>query len=130
MDDYAVILFDGDCNFCNYWVKFIIKRDKKDVFRFASLQSEKGKELLLKCSLSFDLSTVVFIENNDVKTKSSAALYILKKLGGFSSLGIVLIVVPKFIRDGVYNIFAKNRKNLIKNESCIFPDEQIKKKFI
>ncbi len=125
-----IILFDGGCNFCTFWVKFVIKRDKKDVFRFAPLQSEKGKELLKQYSLQADLSTVVLIKNNVVKTKSSAALFILKDLGGFYSLGIVLIVVPKFIRDRIYDVIAKNRKKLLKNESCIIPTEQKKKKFI
>lgn len=125
-----IILFDGECNFCSFWVKYVIKRDKKDVFRFTSLQSEKGKELLKQYNLQVDLSTVVLIKNNVVKTKSSAALHILKDLGGFYSLGIVLIVVPKFIRDGVYDVIAKNRKKLLKNESCIFPDATVRAKFI
>jgi predicted DCC family thiol-disulfide oxidoreductase YuxK len=128
--DKHIILFDGECNFCSFWVKYVIKRDKKDAFRFTSLQSEKGKELLQQYNLQADLSTVVLIKNQTAKTKSSAALHILKDLGGFYSLGIVLIVIPKFMRDGVYDVIAKNRKKLLKNESCIFPAEQIKKKFI
>lgn len=125
-----IILFDGECNFCSFWVKYIIERDKKDLFRFTSLQSEKGKVLLKQQKIEPDLSTVVLICNNIAKTKSSAALLILKKLGGFYSLGMIFIVVPKFIRDRVYNLIANNRKKLLKNESCIFPSEQIKKKFI
>ncbi|MCB9360112.1 MAG: DUF393 domain-containing protein [Flavobacteriales bacterium] len=128
--DKHIILFDGECNFCSFWVKYVIKRDKKDAFRFTSLQSEKGKELLQQYNLQADLSTVVLIKNQTAKTKSSAALHILKDLGGFYSLGIVLIVIPKFIRDWVYDVIAKNRKKLLKNESCIFPSDQIKKKFI
>jgi predicted DCC family thiol-disulfide oxidoreductase YuxK len=125
-----IILFDGECNFCSFWVKYIIERDKKDLFRFTSLQSEKGKKLLKQFNLQIDLSTVVLINNNNVKTKSSAALHILKNLGRIYSLGMIFIIVPKFIRDGVYDVIANNRKKLLKNESCIFPSEQIKKKFI
>lgn len=125
-----IILFDGECNFCSFWVKYVIKRDKKDVFRFTSLQAEKGKELLKQFNLQVDLSTVVLIKNNVAKTKSSAALHILKDLGGLYSLGIVLIVIPKFMRDGIYDVIAKNRKKLLKNESCIFPDATIRAKFI
>ena len=125
-----IILFDGACNFCSFWVKYVIKRDKKDVFRFASLQSEKGIELLKEYNLELDLSTVVLIKNNSAKTKSSAALHILKNLGGFYSLGIVLVVVPKFIRDFCYDVIAKNRKKILKNESCLFPDATVKSKFL
>jgi predicted DCC family thiol-disulfide oxidoreductase YuxK len=128
--DKHIILFDGECNFCSFWVKYVIKRDKKDAFRFASLQSEKGKELLQQYNLQADLSTVVLIKNQTAKTKSSAALHILKDLGGLYSLGIVLIVIPKFMRDGIYDVIAKNRKRLMKNESCIFPDATVKAKFI
>ena len=127
---HAIILFDGECNFCSFWVKYVIKRDNKDVFRFASLQSEKGKELLKQYNVEVDLSTVVLIKNNTAKTKSSAALHIFKRLGGLYSLGIVFIIVPKFIRDGVYNLIAKNRKKLLKNESCLFPDATVRVKFI
>jgi predicted DCC family thiol-disulfide oxidoreductase YuxK len=87
-------------------------------------------ELLKQYNLQADLSTVVLIKNNTVKTKSSAALHILKNLGGFYSLGVVLIVVPKFIRDGVYDVIANNREKLLKNESCIFPDVTVKAKFL
>lgn len=130
LENKHIILFDGECNFCSFWVKYVIKRDKKDLFRFASLQSEKGKELLQKYNLQADLSTVVLIKNNEAKTKSSAALHIFKDLDGLFSLGIVFIIIPKFIRDGIYNMIAKNRKKFLKNESCIFPDATVRAKFL
>lgn len=125
-----IILFDGECNFCSFWVKYVIKRDKKDLFRFASLQSKTGKKLLKQYNLELDLSTVVLIKNNAAKTKSTAALYIFKDLGGAFSLGIVFIIVPKFIRDFCYDIIAKNRRKILKNESCLFPDATVKAKFL
>lgn len=128
--NHQIVLFDGDCNFCNFWVKFIIERDKKDQFRFASLQSEKGTELLNRYGLKTDLSTVVLIKNSKAYTKSSAALLIAVSLGGIISGGIVFWIVPKFIRDAVYDLIAGNRKKLLKNESCIFPDSAIRTKFL
>ena len=125
-----IILFDGDCNFCSFWVNYVIERDKKDLFRFASLQSEKGKELLRQYDLKEDLETVVLIQNNSVKTKSSAALYIFKGLGSFYQLGIVFIIVPSLIRDALYSLVAKYRKNLMKNQSCIIPSDVVKSKFL
>ncbi len=125
-----IILFDGDCNFCNYWVKYVIERDKKDLFRFTSLQSEKGKELLKKYNLKDDLETVVLIKGNVAKTKSSAALHIFKGLGSIYQLVIIFIIVPKFIRDAVYGLVAKHRKKLMKNQSCIIPTAAVKNKFL
>jgi predicted DCC family thiol-disulfide oxidoreductase YuxK len=125
-----IVLFDGECNFCSFWVKYIIKRDKKDVFQFASLQSDKGAELLRKHNLNLDLSTVVLISDNEAKTKSNAALTIFYRLGGFYSLGVVFLIIPKIIRDFFYDWIAKNRKRILKNESCIFPDAAIKAKFL
>jgi len=125
-----IILFDGDCNFCNYWVKYVIERDKKDLFRFTSLQSEKGKELLKQYNLKDDLETVVLISNNVAKTKSTAALHIFKVLGSIYQLAMVFIIVPKFIRDWLYSIVAKHRKKLMKNQSCIIPTQAVKNKFL
>lgn len=125
-----IILFDGDCNFCNFWVNFVIENDKNDSFRFASLQSKKGKELIEQTQLKSDLDSVVLISNNIARTKSSAALHIAKHLKGWFQIAFVLIVVPKFIRDIFYDLIAKNRKKFLKNESCIIPSDQIKKKFI
>jgi len=125
-----IVLFDGDCNFCNYWVKFVAVRDRMDLFRFASLQSETGKGLLKKYHLKKDLATVVLIKSNTAKTKSSAALYIFKGLGGIYQFGIVFIAVPYFIRDAVYSLVAKYRKKLMRNHSCIIPSEAIKHKFL
>ena len=125
-----IVLFDGDCNFCNYWVKYVIERDKKDLFRFTSLQSDTGKKLLMQYDLKDDLETVVLIKNNEAKTKSSAALHIFKGLGSIYQLVIIFIVVPKFIRDAVYSLVARYRKRLMKNQSCIIPTAAVKNKFL
>lgn len=125
-----IVLFDGDCNFCNYWVNYVIKRDKSDVFRFASLQSEAGKKMLEEYQIKDDLETVVLIHRHQAKTKSTAALYIYMALGWPYKLVAPLLVVPKFIRDGVYTLVAKNRKRMMKSESCMISTEAVKAKFI
>ena len=130
MSNKSIILFDGDCNFCNYWVKYVIERDKKDKFRFTSLQSDTGKELLKQYNLKDDLETVVLIENNKAKTKSTAAFHIFKGLGSIYKMVMVFIIVPKFIRDAVYSLVAKYRKRLMKNESCLIPTQEVKDKFL
>ena len=116
-----IILFDGECNFCSFWVKYVIKKDQKEVFRFASLQSPIGNELLRKYQVNLKLDTVVLIENNKVYLKSTAALRILKTLGGVLSFFYIFIVTPKFIRDFFYDVIASVSYKLFRKESCQFP---------
>lgn len=125
-----IVLFDGDCNFCNYSVQFIYKRDKKGVFRFASLQSQKGKELLEKHGLqNLGLSSMVLIKNEKAYIKSGAALRICGHLSGLWPLMICFLIVPPFIRDWVYDQVAKRRKRLIKDK-CEIPTGDFKARFI
>lgn len=127
-----VLLFDGICNFCNGTVNFIIKRDHKDKFCFASLQSNVGQELLKTFNLpTNDFDTFVLVEGKKYYIKSTAALKVLKKLGGVWSFLYILIIIPRPLRDIVYNLIAKNRyKWFGKKEQCILPAPDIKKKFL
>ena len=116
-----IILFDGECNFCSFWVKFVIKRDKKDIFRFASLQSEVGGKLLAEYQHSKKLDTVVLIRGNKSFIKSTAAFHILKTLGGGISIFYYLIFIPAFIRDFFYDVMAKYRFRLFGRKTCEIP---------
>lgn len=131
-DEKQIILFDGVCNFCNFWVNFVIKRDEKDAFRFAALQSEKAKELTSK--FNFDTSsmnTFVLIDEDHLYTKSTAALMICKQLNWPIKILSLFIILPKIFRDFIYDIIAKNRYNLFgKRESCRVPTEKEKLKFL
>lgn len=116
-----IVLFDGDCSFCSFWVKFILKRDPKKQFVFHSLQSELGKELRKKHQISEQLDTLIYInKNNKAFIKSGAALRIASKLKFPWFLAIVFIVIPPFIRNWVYDLIAKNRHKLFK-DSCEIP---------
>src|SRR6185369_14232639 len=98
-----IVLFDGECNFCNHSVRFIYKRDKKNIFRFASLQSGKGKALLAANNLQdLDMSSIVLIGDQKAWIKSTAALRICGKLKGLWPLMMFFLIVPRFIRDWVY----------------------------
>jgi predicted DCC family thiol-disulfide oxidoreductase YuxK len=126
----AIILFDGVCNFCNSSVNFVIKRDKKAYFKFAPLQSELAEKLLGK-PISEMPDSVVLIENNKVHYKSTAALMIAKKLDGLWPIFYLLIIIPRPIRDWVYNLIAKNRYKIFgKKDSCMIPDPAIKARFL
>jgi predicted DCC family thiol-disulfide oxidoreductase YuxK len=128
-DEKLIVLFDGVCNFCNDWVQLIIRNDKHDNFRFAALQSEIGIHLLSKSNSG--LESVVLIENGKFYFHSSAALRIFFRMDGIWKLLIVFYIVPKFLRDALYNFFARNRyKWFGKRENCIVPDEKIGAKFL
>jgi len=112
-------------------VKYVINHDKKDVFRFASLHSEIGKELLLKHRVDSVIDSVVLIENERAYIKSTAAFRILKTLGGLKSIFYRLIIVPTFIRDFFYDLIAKYRYQWFGKNDCEFiPHQNMKNKFL
>lgn len=127
-----LILFDGVCNFCNFWVNFIIDRDEKDLFRFASLQSDFGQSILKNLNLSTkDFDTFVLIEGKKCFIKSTAALKVVKDISGWLKILYPFIILPEFIRDLVYNLIAKNRYKIFgKSEICRIPSEVEKQKFL
>lgn len=126
-----IILFDGECNFCDASVQFIIKRDPKAVFSFASLQSEIGKQLLASYELPRNIDSMVLIADGKAHLKSSAALQIAKELSGVWKLAYACIIVPHSVRDFFYNVVARNRyKWFGKKESCTIPSTDIRKRFL
>ena len=126
-----VILFDGECNFCNRSVQFIIKRDPKARFKFASLQSEVGKRLLDEHNAPKHMDSFVLIENNRVFYKSTAALEVCKNLKGVWKLFYVFVIIPRPIRDFIYDRFAQNRYRLFgKKKSCMLPSPTERDRFL
>ncbi len=132
MNNCPVILFDGVCNLCNGAVQFVIKRDTKKYFSFASLQSVEGQKLLNEHHLpASDINSFVLIENEQAFTRSAAALRVTKKLNALWPLLYGFMIVPKFIRDGVYNWVAKNRyKWFGKKDACMIPTPELKARFL
>lgn len=128
----SVLLFDGVCNLCNSSVQFVLKRDFKQQFLFASLQSEAGQELMQKHGLEgAELSTVVLIEKDRAYTRSSAALRVSRHLGLPWSLMLVFWIVPAALRNLVYDWIARNRYRWFgKRESCMMPTPEYKARFL
>jgi predicted DCC family thiol-disulfide oxidoreductase YuxK len=128
----SIILFDGVCNLCNAAVQFVIKRDKKNQFLFASLQSETGSNFLKDYGLdSAVMNSFVLIENGKAYQRSKAALLVLKKLSGLWALFYGFIIVPTFIRDGVYNFISRKRyKWFGRQDECMLPTPELKAKFL
>lgn len=129
-----IILFDGVCNFCNFWVNFVIKRDKKDLFRFAALQSEKAKELAAHFDVNISIEnpdTFILIDGQKIFTKSTAALLVCKQLNGITKILFLLIILPEFFRNIIYDLVARNRYKLFgRKETCRVPTDEEKKKFL
>ncbi len=128
----TILLFDGVCNLCNGYINFIIKRMKSDTVRFGTLQSESGQELLEKNGLSpHELDTVVLIQNGKLYTKSDVAFRLAKEMSGGWPMFSVLLVIPKFLRDGIYDIISRNRYRWFgKQASCMIPTPELKKLFL
>lgn len=131
MNKKPIILFDGVCNLCNGAVQFVIKHDPEGKYLFASLQSEEGKRLLQHFQLPQDLSSFVLIENNKVYIRSTGALKVAKQLKGAIKLLYAFMIVPKFIRDAVYNWIARNRYTWFgKKDECMLPTPELKARFL
>jgi predicted DCC family thiol-disulfide oxidoreductase YuxK len=130
--NHAIILFDGVCNFCKWSVNFIIDHDPEGYFQFAVLQSETGEELLNQYGKSSDnLDTLILIEEGRIYTHSTASLRIVKNLKGWYGLLYDFIVIPEFIRDAFYDLFAKFRYSIFgKSKECRVPTKEEKERFI
>nr|WP_163537055.1 thiol-disulfide oxidoreductase DCC family protein [Gracilibacillus sp. YIM 98692] len=126
-----IILFDGVCNLCNQSVQFIMKRDPHHQFQFASLQSEKGQELITQYQIPSDIDSILLLEDNEYFTKSTAALKIAKILNSPLRYFYFCIIFPRIIRDWLYDLIANNRYKLFgKNTTCMIPKPGDKDRFL
>jgi predicted DCC family thiol-disulfide oxidoreductase YuxK len=127
-----IILFDGVCNLCNDSINFVIRHDKANHFLFAPLQSTAAQQL--EQEYHFDrsaLSSFVLIEEGQVYYRSTAALRVLRRLPLPWKLGYAFIIIPAFLRNGVYNWIARNRYRWFgKRETCMVPTPALLNKFL
>ena len=131
--DKKIILFDGVCNLCDSTVQYIIKRDKKDIFRFATLQGEIGQKFISERNIdTTQTDSIILIEPNVAYyTKSAAALKIGRSFGGIWQALWIFEQLPAFLRNGVYDFIAKNRyKWYGKKDACMIPTPELKAKFL
>jgi predicted DCC family thiol-disulfide oxidoreductase YuxK len=132
-EDKSIVLFDGVCNLCNSAVQTIIKYDKKNKFVFASLQSEIGRHLLSERDINTKTtdSIVLIIPNEAYFIKSDAALEIAKKLSGIFQFFGVFKLLPKVLRDLLYDFIAKNRYKFFGQKAqCMIPEKPVRHKFL
>lgn len=127
-----IVLFDGVCNLCQRSVQFILRRDRRGRFRFTSLQGPIGQGYLQRSGLPADqLNSFVLVENGKAYTRSSGALRVLRHLGGAWSLLYILWIVPKGLRDLVYDWVARNRYRWFgKKEECWLPKPEWNNRFL
>jgi predicted DCC family thiol-disulfide oxidoreductase YuxK len=129
--DDDVILFDGVCIFCSRWVRFVAVRDTQARFRFTTIQSPYGTRLAQAVGIdASDPDTNAVIHGGVAWIKSDGALTVLSLLPGWGWTR-VLFAVPRFIRDGVYNVIARNRYRIFgKYDTCIVPDAGLRARVI
>ena len=128
-----IILFDGVCNLCNSAIQFIIKRDRKDIFRYAALQSELGQQLTKERGIDTQLvDSMILIEPGVAYfVKSDAALEISKEFGGLWSILQVFSWFPSALRNPIYDLVARNRyKWFGKKDQCMIPTPELQAKFL
>ncbi|MCW3127422.1 MAG: hypothetical protein JWO03_3080 [Bacteroidetes bacterium] len=127
-----LIVFDGVCNLCNGAVQFVINHDPAGRFMFTSLQSEAGQKILKDNNLPpDDFDSFIYIRDQKLHQRSTAALKVIRDIGGFWKLLYAFIIIPRPIRDWVYDRIAKSRYSLFgKRDSCMIPTPELRKKFL
>lgn len=132
-ENKKIILFDGVCNLCDNAVQYVIKHDKKDVFRFVALQSDLGKKILnyLNVDTSKMDSIILYEPGIAYFYKSDAALEIVKDLNVFLKWSIIFKIIPSNLRNPIYDYVARNRyKWYGKKDACMIPTPELKVKFL
>ncbi len=127
-----IVLFDGHCNLCNGAVQFIIKRDKKNEFKFSSLQSEYGQKVLRQKELpSTEFDSFILLEKGVVYQKSEAALKLLDSFSMPWRIFKVFYLIPRGLRDYIYDKVAGNRYKIFgRKDKCMIPTPELKEKFL
>ena len=127
-----IVVFDGVCNLCNSTVKWIIKRDRNDVFRFVSAQQAVEFGILREGVINIsEPDSVIILDGDKIYNKSDAAIFIAVKLGFPYNLASVFRIVPAMLRNVAYNYVARNRyKWFGKKNECMIPTPQLQSKFI
>ena len=133
--DSFLICFDGHCLLCNSWVDFLIKRDRKNVFTFTSIQSNGGRNALLKHGYSEskleDTDSIVVLKADQISIRSDAVIEILVALGGIYKISKLLKLIPPSLRNLVYDTVAKRRYRWFgRRDICRIPSTEESQKFL
>jgi predicted DCC family thiol-disulfide oxidoreductase YuxK len=127
-----VVVFDGECSFCNRWVDFLLRFDRRDVFRFAARQTESGALLLRQAGLpEAGVGSIVLIEHGVGQVRSAAVLRMLRLVGLPFSMAAIFSLIPAAPRDRMYDWFARNRlKWFGRRQTCRLPSQAERHRFL
>lgn len=126
-----IILFDGDCNLCNKYINLIIRYDQKDNFRFATIKSQIGQNIIKDLNLiNIQEDTLLLIKKKSIYIKSDAVIRILSCLQFPINILSLISLIPRFIRDYFYDIIAKKRKKIFKTKECLLPNKKNRERFL
>lgn len=131
-NDEVILLFDGVCNLCNGWVNFVIDHDPEGHISFAPLQSVSGQRLLSKHNIDSDkMDTIILVDHGEVYERSDAILQLAVYLNGKARILRAGIILPRFIRDALYNRIAGKRYDWFgKRKRCRIPEPEIRDRFL
>ena len=125
-----IVFFDGVCNLCQGSVRYLIKHDKKGVLKFASLQGNYAKDFVNETEIQ-SMQSILFFDGKMLYKKSTAVLKLSRLLGGWHQLLLLGYILPRFFRDWLYNIVAKNRYRWFgKKNQCMLPSEGFENRFL
>ncbi len=132
----SVLLYDGDCGFCQASVQFVLRRDRQRSLRFASLQGEAGQVVIARHHDLVGVDSIVWVDDpggphESVLTRSDAAGAILRYLGGWWGMLRILWIVPRPIRDWVYDLVARHRHRIVRHaDACLIPEPEDRERFL
>ena len=131
-DDTAIVVFDGVCLLCSRWVRFILRHDKAGLYRFAAMQSERGRALLAAHGLDpDDPNSLLLLRNGQAWTDSDAILRVLAGFGGAWRVALAMRVIPRFLRDPAYRWLARNRYRWFgRSDACWLPEPEHAPRFL
>ena len=125
-----IVFFDGVCNLCQGSVRYLIKHDKKGVLKFASLQGNYAKDFVNETEIQ-SMQSIMFFDGKMLYKKSTAVLKLSRLLGGWHQLLLLGYILPRFVRDWLYNIVAKNRYRWFgKKDQCMLPSKGFENRFL
>jgi predicted DCC family thiol-disulfide oxidoreductase YuxK len=126
-----IILFDGMCNLCSASVRFVIRRDKKKKFLFASLQSEFARKIMTAKQVGDSVKTIALLKGDKIYLRSDAALEISWELDGLWPALYFFKIVPRFIRNALYNFISQNRYRWFgQTDECWLPSPELRARFV
>ena len=128
----SLILFDGVCNLCNKSAMFVIRRDPIGRFTFASLQSRTGQRILGELQIDrSEMTTMIYIDQDEYYVRSTAALCVLRDLGGVWGVLYAGIIIPERVRDWAYRLIASRRYQWFgKSDVCRVPHPKVASRFL